>query len=69
MENGSNKLFRIELSTSTGDEEGELFPKFKLFPCFNIDVQTELENNNFNDEKESLISRRRNANDNSSNLT
>ena len=32
-----------------------------------MDVQPELVNNNFNDEKESLISRWRNANDNSSN--
>ena len=46
---------------------GEVFPNFELLPCFNIDVQPELVNNNFNDEKESLISRRRNANDNSSN--
>ena len=38
-----------------------------LLPCFNIDVQPELVNNNVNDEKESLISRRRNVNDNSSN--
>ena len=51
---------------STGDEEGEIFPNFELLPCFNIDVQPELVNNNFNDEKESLISRRRNANDSSS---
>ena len=64
MENGSNKLFRIEVL----GEEGEIFPNFELLPCFNIDVQPELVNNNFNDEKESLISRRRNANDrNSSN--
>ena len=46
---------------------GDIFPNFELLPCFNIDVQPELVNNNFNDEKESLISRRRNANDNSSN--
>ena len=46
---------------------GEIFSNFELLPCFNIDVQPELVNNNFNDEKESLISRRRNANDNSSN--
>ena len=51
MENGSNKLFCIEV------EEGEIFPNFELLPCFNIDVQPELVNNNFNDEKESLISR------------
>ena len=37
-------------------EEGEIFPNFELLPCFNIDVQPELVNNNFNDEKESLIS-------------
>ena len=36
-------------------EEGEVFPNFELFPYFNIDVQPELVNNNFNDEKESLI--------------
>ena len=51
----------------TSTEEGEIFPNSELLPCFNIDVQPELVNNNFNDEKESLISRRRNANDNSSN--
>ena len=67
MENGSNKLFRIEEPWSTGDEDGEIFPNFELLPCFNIDAQPELVNNNFNDKKESLISRRRNANDNSSN--
>ena len=48
-------------------EEEEIFPNFELLPCFNIDVQPELVNNNFNDEKESLISHWRNANDNSSN--
>ena len=66
MENRSNKLFHFEV-LSIGDEEGEIFPNFVLLACFNIDVQPELVNNNFNDEKESLISRRRNANDNSSN--
>ena len=45
----------IEILT-TGDEEGEVFPNFELFPYFNIDVQPELVNNNFIDEKESLIS-------------
>ena len=60
MENGSNKLFRIEVLVLETRRE-------KLLPCLNIDVQPELVNNNFNDEKESLISRRRNANDNSSN--
>ena len=61
MENG------FVLKYCTGDEEGEIFPNFELLPCFNIDVQPELVNNNFNGEKESLISLRRNANDNSSN--
>ena len=56
-----------QITDYIGDEEGEIFPNFELFPCFNIDVQPELVNNNFNDEKESLISRRRNANDNNSN--
>ena len=64
MENGSNKLFHIEVLPR--DEEGEIFPNFDILPCFNIGVQPELVNNNFNYEKESLISRRRNANDNSS---
>ena len=39
---------------------GEILPNFELLLCFNIDVQPELVNNNFNDDKESLISRRRN---------
>ena len=64
MENGSNKLFHIEVLPR--DEEGEIFPNFDKLPCFNIGVQPELVNNNFNYEKESLISHRRNANDNSS---
>ena len=44
------------LYRSTGDKEGEVtvFPNFELFPYFNIDVQPELVNNNFNDKKESL---------------
>ena len=41
---------------STGDEEGEVFQNFELFPQFNIDVQPGLVKINFNDEKESLIS-------------
>ena len=52
---------------SIGDKEGEIFPNFESLPCFNIDVQPELVNNNFSDEKKSLISCQRNANDNSSN--
>ena len=67
MENGSNKLFRTEVLVLETTEEGEIFPNFELLPCFNIDVQAEMINNNFNDEKESVISRRRNANDDSSN--
>ena len=47
---------QIILYRSTGDEEGEVFPNFELIPYFNIDVQPELVNNNFNDENESLIS-------------
>ena len=47
---------QIILYRSTGDEEGEVFPNFELFPYFNMDVQPELvTGNNFNDEKESLI--------------
>ena len=42
-------------------EEGEIFPNFELLPRFNIDVQPELVNNNFNDENESLILRWRNC--------
>ena len=57
----------IILYRSSGEEEREIFANFELFPYFNIDVQPELINNNFGDKKESLISRRRNANDNSSN--
>ena len=38
------------------DEEGEVFQNFELFPYFNIDVQPELINNNFTDEKDTLIS-------------
>ena len=64
MENGSNKLFRIEVLVLETTEEWEIFPNFELLPCFNIDVQPEMVNNNFKDEKESLISRRRNAIDN-----
>ena len=44
-----------------------MFPNFELLPSFHIDVQPELVDNNFNDEKQSLISRRRNADDKSSN--
>ena len=47
---------QIILYRSTADEEGEVFPNFELFPYFNIDVQPELVNNNFNDENELLIS-------------
>ena len=61
------KFLPERINDCTGDEEWKIFPNFELLPCFNIDVQPELVNNNFNDEKESLISRRRNANDNSSN--
>ena len=64
MENGSNKLFRIEVLVLETTEEREIFPNFELLPFFNIDVQPEMVNNNFKDEKESLISRRRNAIDN-----
>ena len=39
------KIDQIILYRSTGDEEGEVFPKLKLFPYFNIDVQPELVNN------------------------
>ena len=46
----------LKLYRSTGDEGGEAFPNFELFPCFNIDVHPELVNNNLNYEKESLIS-------------
>ena len=48
-------------------EEGKIFANFQLLPYFNIYFQSELVKNNFNDKKESQISRRRNANDNSSN--
>ena len=65
MENGSNKLFRIEVLVLE-TKRREIFPNFEFLPCFNIDVQPELVNNNFNDEKESLISRRINVNGNSS---
>ena len=46
---------QIILYRSTGDKEGEVFPNFELIPYFNMDVQPELVNNNFNDEKESLV--------------
>ena len=46
---------QIILYRSAGNEEGEVFPNFELFPYFNIEVQPELVNNNFIDEKESLI--------------
>ena len=49
------KMDQIILYRSTGDEEGEVFPNFELLPYFNMDVQPELVNNNFNDEKESLV--------------
>ena len=45
------KMDQIILYRSTWDEEGEVFPNFELFPYFNIDVQPQLVNNNFNDEK------------------
>ena len=32
-----------------------MIPNFELLPCFSIDVQPELVNNNFNDEKELLL--------------
>ena len=51
MENWSNKLFRLLKNYCTGDEEGEIFPNFELLSFFNTDVQPELVNNNFNDEK------------------
>ena len=46
---------QIILHRSTANEEGEVFPNFELFPYFNIDVQPELVNNNFNDRKEQPI--------------
>ena len=64
MENGSSKLFRIEVLVLETTEERAIFPNFELLPCFNIDVQPGMVNNSFNAEKELLISRRRNANDN-----
>ena len=51
MKNGSNYF----VSKYTGDEEGEVFPNFESLLYFNIDVQPELVNNNFNDKKDSLI--------------
>ena len=48
------KMGQIIWYRSTGDEEGEVFPNFDLFLYFNIDVQPEQVNNNFNDENESL---------------
>ena len=51
MKNGSNYFV-----SNTGDGEGEVLPNFQLFPFFNIGVQPELINNNFNDEKEWLVS-------------
>ena len=54
------KIDQIILYRSTGAEEGDVFPNFELFPYFDIDVQPELVNNNFNDEIH-----QRNANDNS----
>ena len=59
MENGSNKFFYIEVLVLETKPRGEIFPILSYFPCFNVDVQPELVNYNFNDEKESLISRRR----------
>ena len=47
---------QVILYRSTGNEEGEVFPNFELVPYFNIVVQPELVDNNFNDENESLIS-------------
>ena len=44
------KLYR-----SSGDKDGERFPNIELFPYFKINVQPELLNNSFNDEKVSLI--------------
>ena len=52
----SRKMDQIILYRSARDKDREVFPNFYLFPYFNIDVQPELVNNNFNDEKESLIS-------------
>ena len=45
------KINQTILYRSIGDEEGEVFQNFELFPHFNIDVQPELINNNFTDEK------------------
>ena len=49
------KLFCIEV-LETKREFSQVFSNFLLFPYFNTDVQPELINNNFADEKESLIS-------------
>ena len=43
------------LYRSIGNEEEEVFPNFEVFPYFDINVQPELVNNSFNDEKELLI--------------
>ena len=66
MENGSNKLFLIEVLVPETRRE-KYFQILSYFPVSTSMFKLELVNNNFNDEKESLISRRRNANDNSSN--
>ena len=66
MENGSNKLFLIEVLVLETRRE-KYFQILSYFPVSTSMFKLELVNNNFNDEKESLISRRRNANDNSSN--
>ena len=50
------KINQTILYRSIGDEEGEEFQNFELFPHFNINVQPELVNNNFTDEKGPLIS-------------
>ena len=47
---------KIILFRNIVDEEGEVFTNFELFPNFNIDVQSEVANNCFNVERESLIS-------------
>ena len=57
MKNGSNKLFCIDVLETKREK---YFQNLSYFPYFNIDVQPELVNGNFNDEKESLMSRRRN---------
>ena len=49
-----NKIDQVILCRSIG--EGEVFRNFELFPYFNIVIQQELVNNNFTDEKGSLIS-------------